>query len=412
MSKFVRTAFFIIVGFALGVVFYSQLSSRYFQDKIETLSSGQKPDSSQSAALAHSQQQQEEAVKIQKRQYLGTDVSIQRANGLTRAIKIASPAVVSVNVIKVQEYYRRDPFRSPGDIFDYFFRMYPQQVRSIGSGFLVSDDGYVVTNEHVVLNATEIVIAMQNGKEFPAKLVGSDHVSDIALLKIDIKNASFLKLGNSDKIIIGEWAIALGNPFGLFIKSQPTVTVGVISAVNRDFSPYEGRVYQNMIQTDAAINSGNSGGPLCNVLGEVIGMNSFIYTGESGVHGNVGIGFAIPSNRIKRIIKDLKEHHGVDRDFWIGLYVNNLTGYMARRLGYPNDYGVIVVSIEHKSPAQKAGIKLGDIITKISGRKVRNADEANAVILGSDLRVGDQLKIEIWRQGKTYQKSLLLVKKQ
>ena len=412
MSKIMRTVFFIIVGFALGVVFYSQLSTRYFRDKIEKLNDEQPQDSSQTVAVVHTQQQKQENTGRQVRQNLGTDISIQRANALTRAIKIASPAVVSVNVIKVQEYYRGDPFRSPGDIFDYFFRMYPQQVRSIGSGFIVSADGYVVTNEHVVLNATEIVVAMQNGKEFPARLVGSDHVSDIALLKIDIKNAPFVKLGNSDKIIIGEWAIALGNPFGLFIKSQPTVTVGVISAVHRDFSPYEGRVYQNMIQTDAAINSGNSGGPLCNVLGEVIGMNSFIYTGQSGTHGNVGIGFAIPSNRIKRIIKDLKEHHGVDRDFWIGLYVNNLTAYMAKRLGYPNNYGVIVVSIEHKSPAQKAGIKLGDIITKISGRIVHDADEANAVILGSDLRVGDRLKIEIWRQGKTYKKSLLLVKKQ
>ncbi|HID37978.1 MAG TPA: trypsin-like serine protease, partial [Calditrichaeota bacterium] len=389
----------------------SQLSSRYFRDKIDSLSAEQQRDSSKVAVVTHSQQQKEENAQQLARQNLGTEVSVQRANALTRAIKISSPAVVSVNVIKVQEYYTRTPFRAPGDIFDYFFRMYPQQVRSIGSGFIVSDDGYVVTNEHVVLNATEIVVAMQNGKEYPAKLVGSDHVSDIALLKIDIQNAPFLRLGNSDKIIIGEWAIALGNPFGLFIKSQPTVTVGVISAINRDFSPYEGRVYQNMIQTDAAINNGNSGGPLCNVLGEVIGMNSFIYTGESGVHGNIGIGFAIPSNRIKRIIKDLKEHHGVDRDFWIGLYVNNLTDFMARRLGYPNNYGVIVVSIEHNSPAQKAGIKLGDIITKISGRKVHDADEANAIILGSDLRVGDRLKIEIWRQNKTYQKSLLLVKK-
>ena len=408
MSKIIRTAFFIIVGFALGVVFYSQLSNRYLQKQVEQLNDEKKQENLQVAALQNAGLPNSVSEPAARRE-IANEVQAQRSNALTKAIKIASPAVVSVNVVKVEDYYARRPWDTPGGLFDYFFRMYPKQ--AIGSGFLISADGYVVTNEHVVQNATEIVVAMQNGKEYPAKLIGSDHVSDIALLKIEITNAPYLKLGNSDEIIIGEWAIALGNPFGLFIKSQPTVTVGVISAVNRDFSPYEGRVYQNMIQTDAAINNGNSGGPLCNVLGEVIGMNSFIYTGESGSSGNVGIGFAIPSNRIKRIIKDLKEHHGVDRNFWIGLYVNNMTTYLARRLGYPKDYGVVVVSLEHDSPAQKAGIKLGDVITKINGRDVRNADEANAIILGSDLRVGDTLKIEIWRDGKTYQKSLLLVKK-
>ena len=218
-------------------------------------------------------------------------------------------------------------------------------------------------------------------------------------------------LGNSDDLIIGEWAIALGNPFGLFVKSKPTVTVGVISATDRDFSRQQNRVYEDMIQTDASINHGNSGGPLCNATGEVIGMNTFIYTGDTGSSGFVGIGFAIPINRIKNVIDDLRNKRQVDRDIWFGFYVTNLSRFLARQLQYPTTNGVYVGRIDKNSPAEDAGIKLGDIITQINDREIKNDRDAEEIILSTDLKVGDKLKLRIWRAGKEMNKTLILGKR-
>ena len=226
----------------------------------------------------------------------------ERHNAITKAVAKASPGVVGINVTAIEEYtdpffrfFEDDPF------FRYFFGdrfKYRVPVRSLGSGFIISPDGYIVTNDHVVGNAKEIVVTLSTGEKYKARLVGRDPVSDIAVLKIDAKkNLPYLTLGNSDDVIIGEWAIAMGNPFGLFeLGNKPTVTVGVISAVKMNLHSVEGRVYRDMIQTDAAINSGNSGGPLLNALGEVIGINTVIYTPNQG---NVGVGFAIPINRAK-----------------------------------------------------------------------------------------------------------------
>jgi len=235
-------------------------------------------------------------------------ISSSRQTILTETVKNVSPAVVGINITQIQQY--QDPFSSFFD--DPFFRQffgnrgnYNQKVKGLGSGFIISPDGYILTNDHVAGNATEITITMTNGKHYNAKVVGTDPTSDICLLKVDGNDLPYVALGNSDDIMIGEWVIALGNPFGLFeINDKPTVTVGVISATGMNLEPLNNRYYLNMLQTDAAINGGNSGGPLVNSIGEVIGMNTLIYT-AGGSEGNIGLSFAIPINKIKRIVTGL-----------------------------------------------------------------------------------------------------------
>jgi len=243
-------------------------------------------------------------------------ISNSRRNAITRAIKIVSPAVVGINVISVREYRYRSPFYSD-PFFRQFFpdQVYRKKVENLGSGFLISSDGYVLTNEHVVHSATQVIVTTTDGEKHDAEIIGFDFDSDVALLKINSNDMDYIPFGNSDQIIIGEWAIAIGNPFGLFsINAQPTVTVGVISAVDRDFERNaEGRLYQDMIQTDAAINRGNSGGPLVNSKGKLIGMNTMIFTEGGG--GSIGLGFTIPANKLHQIYTDLRDRGSIDRDF-------------------------------------------------------------------------------------------------
>ncbi len=333
------------------------------------------------------------------------DIISSRQNSITRAVKILSPAVVGINVTQVHEYQRRSPFSTRDPLLREFFPelfkdyRYQQQISSLGSGFIISSDGYILTNEHVVENATEVIITITNGEKAEAQIVGIDPKSDVALLKIDINSLQYAKLGNSNDVILGEWAIAVGNPFGLFeINNRATVTVGVISALNRDFGEMSGRIYQDMIQTDASINHGNSGGPLCNALGEVIGMNTFIYSDRG--EGSVGIGFAIPINRISRLIEDLKTNRKIDRDFWIGIRVKNLDRVIARKMGYDGTDGVVVTFIDRRSPAEKAGMKLGDIIIKLGTTTIALDKHVTEAIYEEDLRVGDTIDIQVWRDGK------------
>ena len=252
------------------------------------------------------------------RDSINDQISNSRRNAITRTVAQVSPAVVGINVTEVRQYRQWSPW---GDdpFFRQFFgdRVYTQKVQGLGSGFIISPDGYILTNDHVAGNAKEITITLTNGSKHNSTLVGTDQVSDVALLKIDEKNLPYIKLGNSDDVITGEWAIALGNPFGLFdISDKPTVTVGVVSATGINLKAQEGRVYKEMIQTDAAINSGNSGGPLVNSLGEVIGVNSVIYTPNQG---NIGLGFAIPINRVKKVVAELKRSGKIDREWYTGL---------------------------------------------------------------------------------------------
>src|SRR5690606_39227400 len=268
---------------------------------------------------------QDYSLTAYQRQQLNNNIDNSRRNIITETVGKVSPAVVGINVIEIRQY--RNPF---GNFFgdDPFFRQffgtpnYNQRVQGLGSGFLISPDGYIITNDHVAGNAAEITVTMTNGKHYPAEIIGSDPVSDICLLKIDGSDFPYIPLGNSEEIIIGEWVIALGNPFGLFeLNDKPTVTVGVISATGMNLEPLNNRYYLNMIQTDAAINGGNSGGPLVNSLGEAIGMNTLIFTGGTGSTGNIGLGFAIPINKIKRIVTELKENGSINRDFDIGLRI-------------------------------------------------------------------------------------------
>ena len=333
------------------------------------------------------------------------DITSSRQNSITRAVKMLSPAVVGINVTEVREYQRNSPFRTRDPVLREFFPelfkdyRYQQQLTSLGSGFIISSDGFILTNQHVVENATQVMVTMTDSKDIEAEIIGIDPKSDVALLKIDLKNLPVAKLGNSDEVILGEWAIAVGNPFGLFdIGKRATVTVGVISALNRDFGEMEGRIYQDMIQTDASINHGNSGGPLCNALGEVIGMNTFIYSDSRG-EGSVGIGFAIPINRISRLIEDLKINRKIDRDFWLGIRVKNLDPVISRKMGYDKSNGVIVTYIDRRSPAEKAGMKLGDIITKVGDRPISFETHVSDAIYEEDLRVGDVLDFQVWRDG-------------
>ncbi|MDY0151222.1 MAG: trypsin-like peptidase domain-containing protein [Candidatus Cloacimonas sp.] len=231
------------------------------------------------------------------------DVSANRENAITNAVSMVEPAVVSVNVIKTELVRARSPF---GFGFFDFFDSSPmqRQVQSIGSGVIYDPAGYIITNAHVVSGATQIKVVLPDKREFDAAIIGVDHIHDIAKLKISGNQLPSAKLGNSNDLIIGEWSIALGNPYGFLMNdSKPSVSVGVISALNRSFAPRQDKQsYKAMIQTDAAVNPGNSGGPLVNINGEVIGINTFIFS-ENG--GNIGIGFAIPVNSVKAILASM-----------------------------------------------------------------------------------------------------------
>jgi len=339
-------------------------------------------------------------------------ISNSRQNAITTAVREVSPAVVGINVTAIREYRVRDPFYN-----DPFFRglfperIYREKVQNLGSGFVISPDGYILTNEHVVHHATQIIVTMTDGERYEAEIIGFDYDSDVALLKIGGNGFPFIPFGDSDDILIGEWAIAVGNPFGLFaIHSQPTVTVGVVSAINRDFSRNrDGRLYLDMVQTDASINRGNSGGPLVNSEGDLIGMNTMIFT-ETG--GSIGLGFAIPSNTLKRLIDDLKGRGEIDRNFWIGLSIQNVNRLVAMSLRLPEISGVIVTEVEKGSPAEKAGLEATDVIVGMYGRKINTNRDIQQIMSNSDLRVGDLIDLEVIRGGKVEKVKLELGKKE
>ena len=343
------------------------------------------------------------------------DISNSRHNAITETVKIASPAIVGINITEVRQV-GYDPFGSAfrDPFFDQFFNNFRKQyskkmeVRSLGSGFLISSDGYIVTNDHVAGNASKVVVTLTNGEKYNAEIIGSDPVSDVALLKIKGKNLPFLTFANSDEVIVGEWSIAFGNPFGLFdINARPTVTVGVVSNIGVSFSQ-ENRIYKNMIQTDAAISSGNSGGPLLNASGEVIGVNTIIYSTSQSSQGagSIGIGFAVPINRVKNIADQLKEHGKIDRDFNPGLIVQQIDDNIAKYFKLDKTDGVVVIEVKSGSSAEKSGIEPGDIILKVDNTLIHKDDDL--VIAINDGVVGQTLKIEILRSGETLTKKMYL----
>ncbi len=333
-----------------------------------------------------------------------------RANAITMAVESASASVVSIMAT--------EPVQQFQSIQDEFFRFFfggqlPRENTNMGSGFIISEDGLIVTNQHVVgKEPTEIIIHTIHGDSYEAELIGSDELTDLALLRIKSDNEVFpyVEFTDSDDILVGEWAIALGNPFGLFDDGQPTVTVGVVSAINRDFraNPNNPRIYIDMIQTDAAINRGNSGGPLLNSNGKVIGVNTFIYTGGTSA-GFVGLSFAIPSNRVDRIISQLLNRGVVTLDYDPGMEFTSMTEQLVYRYRLPYVQGLLVTSVNKNGPAYECGIMPGDIIVKIGSERVVSEMHAHALL--RDYEEGDEMHIELIRENDLYETKMKLRQK-
>ncbi len=332
------------------------------------------------------------AGKIDETQKINSD----RQTAITRAIDKVSPSVVGINVEEVREI--QDPFSNDPFFQQFFGNVEPQKqvVRGLGSGYIISDDGYILTNDHVAGNATKISVTLTTGETVDAKLIGSDPNSDVALIKIDKNNLPFINFGNSDNIIIGEWVIALGNPFGLFeINDKPTVTVGVVSAAKMKVVADGKRVYKDMIQTDASINSGNSGGPLVDVEGNVIGMNTIIFTGSQYSSGSIGVGFSISINRVKKIMEEIKQNGKIERNFNPGFKIQAIDDRLAKYYNLSVKQGVIIIQVLKGGNADKAGLQPEDIILEANGEKIRN--EQDLILIINDLRTGDVVKLKILR---------------
>ena len=308
-----------------------------------------------------------------------------------------SKSVVSVNVLKRQTVMRR-----PYSIFDQFFGNYPRyrDVKSVGTGVIITKDGYIITNAHVVEKAIDITVVLNDGTHSDATLVGIAEEHDIAVLTIKGDNFYCAKIANSDDLQIGRWAIALGNPYSFIIKdSKPTLSFGVISALNRNFSDpstSDNKIYKRMIQTDAAINPGNSGGPLVNIQGEVIGINTFILS-ESG--GSVGIGFAIPINRVKKVVYELVQF-GKIRTIDYGFQIQPINETKQ------TDTKLLVVRMKKDSACEKAGLKLGDVLTGINGLAINDRSDINLAVI--DIFVGDEVILDIERDNEKMQISYLI----
>ncbi len=313
-------------------------------------------------------------------------ISASRRTAITEAVAKVAPAVVTVQTEVIE--------RVAADVFEQFFggRSAQRAAAGLGSGFIVRPDGIIVTNAHVVAGATKISVALRDGATYPAKLLGMDDANDLAVIKIDARGLPVAPLGSSSNLIVGEWAIAIGNPYGfLFANTEPSVTAGVVSGTGRNLAT-EGEgsgVYVDMIQTDASINPGNSGGPLVNAGGEVIGVNSSIFS-PSG--GSIGLGFAIPINRAKRVTDDLLAH-GVVRRPWIGIQPQLSRAAAGRTPG-----GVLVASAIPGSPAAEAGIRAGDVLVRSRERVLHNPYDWFAELL--ELRVGEKVNLTIRRNGR------------
>ena len=309
------------------------------------------------------------------------------------------PSVVNISTTQVIESRAGPelPQFPPGSPFEEFFkeffdRRHPQhrsrRATSLGSGFVISDDGYVVTNNHVIQEAAEITVILQDTTRLTAELVGRDPKTDIAVLKVETdKKLSALEFGNSAKSRVGDWIVAIGNPFGL----GGTVTAGIISARGRDIGAGP---YDYFIQTDASINRGNSGGPMFNLDGKVIGINTAIY---SPTGGSVGIGFAIPSSMADPVIRQLIKNGEVKRG-WLGVRIQAVTKEIAESLGLDKPSGAMVASLMPNGPAEKAKVKAGDVILTFNGKKVPEMRALPRIV--ADTEVGKEVEIEIWRDNK------------
>lgn len=310
-----------------------------------------------------------------------------------------------VNIRTTESIPVRSPMGSgdPYDLFRWFFgpdfmpapsnphRRAPQVEervvpRGVGSGFVISADGYILTNNHVIADAKDIFVTLVDGKEYKAKVIGADERTDIALIKVDAKNLSPLKIGSPSDLKKGQWVMAIGSPFGL----DSTVTVGVVSAINRDTGDY-----LPFIQTDVAVNPGNSGGPLLNLSGEVVGVNSQIISRSGGF---MGISLAIPIDEAMNVVDQLKSHGKVTRGR-IGVQITDVSEDVAKALGLPDNKGALVSNIEENGPAAKAGIRNGDVILRFGDKEIKQMSDLPRIVGAA--KPGSKVDVEVWRKGKS-----------
>ena len=308
--------------------------------------------------------------------------SSQQGQGLPNFVSLAkrlSPAVVNISTTQVSA---EAPFsQSP-------FPRGPSRQKSLGSGFIIDPEGLILTNNHVVENAEKIVVRLSDKRDFEAKVVGRDRKTDIAVIKINAKgNLPVAPLGNSRRLEVGEWIVAIGNPFGL----EHTVTAGIVSAKGRRIGAGP---YDNFIQTDASVNPGNSGGPLINLRGEVVGINTAIFSRGGG---NIGIGFAIPINLVKELLPQLKLKGKVTRG-WLGVVIQRVTPAIAESLGLDEARGALVANVLKDAPADRDGVKVGDVIIEFDGRKVNESNDLPTIVARTP--VGKKVKVKVVREGK------------
>jgi serine protease Do len=318
------------------------------------------------------------------------------------------PSVVNISATRVIETRPQNPFPfqfPPGHPFEDLFKDFdrggtPQKrkTQSLGSGFIIDKEGIIITNNHVIQSAEGIFVKLTNGKEYEAKVLGADPTSDIAVIKINTKdNLKAVTFADSDKARVGDWVVAIGNPFGL----GGTVTAGIISARNRDISLGK---YDDFIQTDASINQGNSGGPLFNIKGEVVGINSAILSNSGG---SVGIGFAIPANFAKNVVKQITEFGEIKRGY-IGVRIQEVTKEIADSLGLKSQEGALVSSASVGGPADKAGIEAGDIILEFNNKKVDNMRKLPKIV--ADTPIGKSVEVKVWRNKKILTKNITVTR--
>ncbi len=312
------------------------------------------------------------------------------------------PSVVNISTTQtVKTTSNQFPFQfPPGSPFEEMFKDFERpterKASSLGSGFIIKDNGTVITNNHVIAGADDILIKV-NSKEYKAKVIGADPYMDIAVLKMQTSDKFFpVNFGDSDKARVGDWVVAIGNPFGL----GGTVTSGIVSARNRDIGMTR---YDDFIQTDASINQGNSGGPLFNLKGEVVGINTAIIA--PGQSGSIGIGFAIPANAASKVIEQLV-NYGETRRGWLGVRIQEVTKEIAEAVGLDKTEGALVASVGEKSPADKSGIKAGDIILEFDEKKIDTMRTLPKVV--ANTKVGKNVKLKVWRNKKLISKNLKL----
>ncbi len=311
-------------------------------------------------------------------------------------IEQVSPAVVNIAVektVRPANFNGQNPFS--GTPFEHFFGPggrpgHPQQrAGGVGSGFIIDADGYIVTNHHVVEGASEVTVTLVDGEQYTASVVGADAKTDLALLQIEPNGGlPYVPFGDSDDARVGEWVVAIGNPFGL----GGTATAGIISARGRDINSGP---YDDYLQIDAPVNRGNSGGPVFNTDGQVIGVNTAIYSPNGG---SVGIGFAIPSSQVTSVIEDLREHGQVKRG-WLGVEIQKVTGEIANSLALEQARGALVAAVSQDSPADAAGVRIGDVIVKYNGKDVADPKALSRAV--ADTQAGEKTRLDVWRDGQS-----------